>query len=123
MTISLSMGVMRFLLRTNLKIFLVLKDRRLLTQLSKKNHSIIPLSVPYSHLGNEVITNISSDVLIKSQGQETIIENTTYNELTLLIFVSLIARQRSLYLTTIPVASSDSIDTFDVELIILNVQR
>ena len=78
--------------------------------------------MPYSHLGNEVITNISSDVLIKYQGQETIIENTTYNELTLLIVVSLIARQQSLYLTTIPVTSPDSIDTFDVEQIILNVQ-
>ena len=45
--------------------------------IQRDNDSIIPLSLPHSHLGDEGITNILSDVLIESQGQETIIGDTT----------------------------------------------
>ena len=85
------------------------------------NHSIISLHLPHSHLGNEGISNILSDVLIESQGQKTIIGDTTYDELTLLAVVGLIVEQQSLCLTM--VAHSTSIHTFDVEQIILNAQR
>ena len=51
--------------------------------------------MPYSHLGDEGITNILSDVLIESQGQKTTIGDTTYDELTLLAVAGLIAEQQS----------------------------
>ena len=86
-----------------------------------EDHFIIPLPLPHSHLGDEGITNILSDLLIESQGQETTIGDTTYDELTLLAVVGLIVEQQSLCLTM--VAHSTSIHTFDVEQIILNAQR
>ena len=58
-----------------------------------EDHSIIPLPFPHSHFGDEGITNILSDVLIESQGQETTIRDTTYHELTLLAVASLITEQ------------------------------
>ena len=39
--------------------------------IQREDHFIIPLPLPYSHLGNEGINNILSDVLIESQGQKT----------------------------------------------------
>ena len=45
--------------------------------LQRDNHSIIPLPLSHSHLGDEGITNILSDVLIESQGQKTTIGDTT----------------------------------------------
>ena len=57
------------------------------------NHFIIPLPLPYSRLGDKGITNILNDVLIESQGQKTTIEDTTYDELTLLAVAGLIAKQ------------------------------
>ena len=74
--------------------------------------------MPYSHLGDEGITKILSDVLIESQGQKTIIKDTTYNVWTLLVVAGLIVEQQSPYLTV--VAPSTSIYTFDVEQIIIN---
>ena len=85
------------------------------------NHSIIPLPLPYSHLGDKGITNILSDVLIESQGQKTTIGDTTYDELTRLTVAGLITEQQSPCPTM--VAPSTSTHTFDVEQIILNVQR
>ena len=88
--------------------------------IQREDHFIIPLPLPYSHLGNEGITNILSDVLIESQGQKTIIGNTTYDGLALLTVVGLIAQ-----LSPCPtiMAPSTSIRTFDVEQIIFNAQR
>ena len=77
--------------------------------------------MPYSHLGDEGITKILSDVLIESQGQKTIIKDTTYNVWTLLAVAGLIANQQSP--CPIVVALSTTIHTFDVEQIILNAQR
>ena len=74
--------------------------------------------MPYSHLGDEGITNILSDVLIESQGQNTTIGDTSYDELTLLVVAGLIVEQQSPCPTV--VAPSISIHTFDVEQIILN---
>ena len=85
------------------------------------NHSITPLLLPHSHLGDEGITNILSDVLIESQGQKTTIRDTTYDELTFLAVAGLIVEQQSPCPTM--VASSTSTHTFDVEQIILNAQR
>ena len=59
--------------------------------IQQDNHFIIPLPLSHSHLGNEGITNILSDVLIESQGQKTTIRVTTYHELTLLAVAGLIA--------------------------------
>ena len=84
-------------------------------------HFIISLPLPHSRLGDEGITNILSDVLIESQGQNTIIGDTTYDELTLLAVAGLIANQQSP--CPIVVALSTTIHTFDVEQIILNAQR
>ena len=61
--------------------------------MQRDNHSIIPLPLPYSHLGDKGITNILNVVLIESQGQKTTIEDTTYDELTLLAVAGLIAKQ------------------------------
>ena len=58
-----------------------------------EDHFIIPLPLPHSHLGDEGITNILSDVLIESQGQETTIGDTTYDKLKLLVIASLIVEQ------------------------------
>ena len=77
--------------------------------------------MPRSRLDDEGITNILSDVLIESQGQETIIGDTTCDELTLLLVAGLIVEQQSPCPTV--VAPSTSIYTFDVEQIILNAQR
>ena len=85
------------------------------------NHSITPLLLSHSHLGDEGITNILSDVLIESQGQKTTIGDTTYDELTLLAVAGLIPEQQSPCPTV--VASFTSTHTFDVEQIILNAQR
>nr|CAN78421.1 hypothetical protein VITISV_037778 [Vitis vinifera] len=52
--------------------------------MQQDNHFIIPLPLSCSHLDDESITNILSDVLIESQGQKTTIGDTTYDELTLL---------------------------------------
>ena len=76
--------------------------------------------MPHSCLGDEGITNILSDVLIESQGQETTIGDTTYDKLTLLVVASLIVEQQSPCTTV--VAPSISIHTFGVEQIILNAQ-
>ena len=84
------------------------------------NHSIISLPLSHSHLGDEGITNILSDVLTESPGQETTIGDITYDELTLLAIASLIAEQQSTCPTV--VASSTSTHTFDIEQIILNAQ-
>ena len=81
------------------------------------NHSIISLHLPHSHLGNEGISNILSDVLIESQGQKTTIGDTTYDELTLLAVAGLIDEHKSPCPTV--VASSTFIHTFDAEQIIL----
>ena len=75
----------------------------------------------HSYLGDKGITNILSDVLIKSQGQKTTIGDTTYDELTLLAVIGFIAEQQSPCLSV--VAPSTSTHTFDVEQIILNAQR
>ena len=72
-------------------------------------------------MSDEGITNILSDVLIESQGQKTIIGDTTYDELTLLAVAGLISEQQSPCPTV--VAPSTSTHTFDVEQIILNAQR
>ena len=80
--------------------------------MQRDNHSIIPLPLSYSRLGDEGITNILSDLLIESQGQKTIIGNTTYDELALLIVVGLIAKQQSPCPTM--VAHSTSFHTFDI---------
>ena len=77
--------------------------------------------MPYSRLGDKGITNILNDVLIESQGQKTTIEDTTYDELTLLAVVGLIVEQQSP--CPIVVAPSTSIHTFDVKQIIFNAQR
>ena len=76
------------------------------------------MSLPHSHLGDEGITNILSDVLTESPGQETTIGDTTYDELTLLAVAGLIVEQQSPCPTV--VAPSTSIHTFDAEQIILN---
>ena len=76
------------------------------------------MSLPHSHLGDEGITNILSDVLTESPGQETTIGDTTYDELTLLAVAGLIVEQQSPCITV--VAPSTSIHTFDAEQIILN---
>ena len=89
--------------------------------MQRDNHSIIPLPLSYSRLGDEGITNILSDVLIESQGQKTTIGDTRYDELTLLEVAGLISEQQSPCPTM--VAPSTSTHTFDVEQIILNVQR
>ena len=83
-----------------------------------EDHFIIPLPLPHSHLGDEGITNILSDVLIESQGQEITIGDTTYDKLTLLVIAGLIVEQQSPCITV--VAPSTSIHTFDAEQIILN---
>ena len=83
-----------------------------------EDHSIIPLPSPHSRLGDEGITNILSDVLTESPGQETTIGDTTYDELTLLAVAGLIVEQQSPCPTV--VAPSTSIHTFDAEQIILN---
>ena len=85
------------------------------------NHYITPLLLSHSHLGDEGITNILSDVLIESQGQKTTIGDITYDELTLLAIASLIAEQQSTCPTV--VASSTSTHTFNIEQIILNAQH
>ena len=61
--------------------------------MQRDNHSIIPLPLSYSRLGDEGITNILSDLLIESQGQETTIGDTTYDKLKLLVIASLIVEQ------------------------------
>ena len=88
--------------------------------IQQDDHSIIPLPLSHSHLGDEGITNILSDVLIESQGQETTIGDITYDELTFLTVTGLIVEQQ--YLWPIIVALSTSIHTFDVEQIILKAQ-
>ena len=45
--------------------------------MQQDNHFIIPLPLSCSHLDDESITNILSDVLIESQGQKTTIGDTT----------------------------------------------
>ena len=85
--------------------------------LQQNDHSIIPLPLSHSYLGDEGITNILSDVLIESQGQETTIGYITYDELTFLTVTGVIVEQQSL--CPIIVALSASIHTFDVEQIIL----
>ena len=89
--------------------------------MQQDNHSIIPSPLPRSRLDDESITNILSDVLIESQGQNTTIGDTTYDELTLLAVVGLIVEQQSP--CPIVVAPSTSIHTFDVKQIIFNAQR
>ena len=89
--------------------------------IQQDDHSIIPLPLSHSHLGDEGISRILSDVLIESQGQETIIGDITYDELTFLTVTGLIVEQKSPCLTV--VAPSTSIHTFNVEQIIINVQR
>ena len=89
--------------------------------IQQDDHSIIPLPLSHSHLGDEGITNILSDVLIESQGQETIIGDITYDELTFLTVTGLIVEQQSL--CPIIMTLSTSIHTFDVEQIILKAQR
>ena len=74
--------------------------------------------MPHSNLGDEGITNILSDVLIESPSQETTIGDTTYDELTFLSVVDLIAEQQYPYPTI--VAHFTPIHTFDIEQIILN---
>ena len=59
----------------------------------------------------------------ESQGQEATFENTTYNELTLLTIAGLIVRQKSPYPDTLLVALLNFAHTFDVEQIVLDVQR
>ena len=86
--------------------------------MERDNHSIIPSSLPCSRLDDESITNSLSDVLIESQGQNTTIGDTTYDELTLLAVAGLIVEQQSPCPTV--VALSTSIHTFDVKQIILN---
>ena len=88
--------------------------------IQREDDSIILLPLPHSHLGDEGITNILSDVLIESQGQDTTIRDTTYDELTLLTVVGLIVEQQSPCPTI--VAHSTSIYTFNVQQIILNTQ-
>ena len=61
----------------------------------QKDPFVIPLPLLHSHLGDEGIINISSDVLIESRGWNTTIGNTTYNELRLLTIVGLIVEQQS----------------------------
>ena len=77
--------------------------------------------MPHSHLGDEGITNILSDVLIESQGQETTIGDTAYDKLTLLVVASLIVEQQSPCPTV--VAPFTSIHIFDVEQIIFNAEH
>ena len=77
--------------------------------------------MPHSHLGDKGITNILRDVLIEFEGQETTIGDTTYDELTLLAVVGLIAKQQSPCPTV--VAHFTSIHTFEIEQIILNAQH
>ena len=89
--------------------------------MQQDNHSIIPLPLSHSRLGDKGITNILSDVLIESQGQKTTIGDITYDELTLLAVASLIAEQQSTCPTV--VASSTSTHTFNIEQIILNAQH
>ena len=89
--------------------------------IQQDDHSIITLPLPHSHLGDEGITNILSDVLIKFQGQETTIRDTTYNHLTLLVIAGLIAEKQSPCPTVM--ALSTFIHIFDVEQIILNAQH
>ena len=89
--------------------------------IQQDNHSIIPLPLSHSYLGDKGITNILSDVLIESRGQKTTIRDTTYDELTLLAVVGLIVEQQSPCPTM--VAPSTSTHTFDIEKIILNAQR
>ena len=86
--------------------------------IQQDNHSIIPLPLSHSYLGDKGITNILSDVLIESRGQKTTIRDTTYDELTILAFIGLITEQQSTCPTV--VAPSTSIHTFDVKQIILN---
>ena len=75
----------------------------------------------HSHLGDEGITNILSNVMIECYGQKTTIGDTTYDELILLAVAGLLVEQQSPCLTI--VAPSTSIHTFNVEQIIINVQR
>ena len=122
MTTNFSMKVMSHLLRIDSKVLLLLGSQSPFTlTIQQEDHFIIPLPLPYFHLGNEGITNILSDVLIESQGQKTIIGNTTYDELALLIVVGLIAKQQSPCPTIM--APFTSIRTFDVKQIIFNAQR
>ena len=88
--------------------------------IQRDNHSIIPLPLPHSHLGDKGITNILSDILIESQGQKTIIGDITYDELTILAVASLIIKQQSP--CPIVVVHFTSIPTFDVKQIIVNAQ-
>ena len=80
--------------------------------IQQDDHSIIPLPLSYSRLGDEGITNILSDVLIESQGQKTTIGDTRYDELTLLEVAGLISEQQSPCPTM--VAHSTSFHTFDI---------
>lgn len=84
----------------------------------QEDHIVNPLPLPHSHLGEEGIINISSDVLIESQCQGTTIKNTTLS-----VVAGLIARQKPPCLDTFPVAPSNFARTFDVEQIVLNAQR
>ena len=86
--------------------------------IQRDNHSIIPLPLPHSHLGDEGITNILSNVMIECYGQKTTIGDTTYDELILLAVAGLLVEQQSPCPTI--VAPSTSIHTFDVKQIILN---
>ena len=61
--------------------------------IQREDHSIIPLPLPHSHLGDKGITNILRDVLIEFEGQETTIGDTTYDKLKLLVIASLIVEQ------------------------------
>ena len=61
--------------------------------IQREDRSIILLPIPHSHLGDEGITTILSDVFIESQGQETTIGDTTYDKLKLLVIASLIVEQ------------------------------
>ena len=89
--------------------------------IQREDHSIIPLPLPHSHLGDEGITNILIDVLIETRGQETTIGDAIDDELTLLAVAGLIVKQQSPCPTI--VAHSTSILTFDIEQIIFNAQR
>ena len=59
--------------------------------------------------------------LIESQGQEATIENTTYDELTLLTIVGLIVRQQSIYPDTLPMSPLNCIHIFDVKQIVFDM--
>ena len=94
-------------------VFTIRESTSFTSTIQREDRSIILLPLPHSHLGDEGITNILSDVLIKSQGQETKIGNTTCDELTLLAVAGLPAKQQSSCPTIVALSTSTHI--FDVE--------